>query len=54
MPYVVNKRGSQYCVYKVENKRKKQLKGACHATRSQAIKQMQAIYINEHGLSKNA
>lgn len=51
MPYVVRKSGSQYCLYKKEGGKLKRLKGGCHASRSKAIKQRQAIYISEHGLS---
>lgn len=49
MPYMIKKRGDKYCVVKKEGKSRKAIKGACHSTRSEAIKQMQAIQISEHG-----
>lgn len=44
MPWDVRKNGEQFCVYK--KGASSPIKGGCHGTRDEAIKHMQALYVN--------
>lgn len=44
MPYVMNRNGDQWCVYKKGTS--KPVKGGCHPTREKALAHMRALYAN--------
>ena len=49
MPWVVKKKADKYCVF---NKDGSEVKGACHNTRADAIRQMRALYANSKEFSQ--